>query len=100
MLALAHLISAFLGVFLVLASPAQETFVSNNKPYDVQAHRGGRGNTVENTLPSFAWGLVDGATTLELDNGITSVSTLSCLSFPGSQPCRMVRLSCGMTTRY
>jgi hypothetical protein len=36
MLALAHLISAFLGVFLVLASPAQETFVSNNKPYDVQ----------------------------------------------------------------
>lgn len=22
---------------------------------DAQAHRGGRGNTVENTLPSFAW---------------------------------------------
>ncbi|KAH9927528.1 PLC-like phosphodiesterase [Epithele typhae] len=39
--------------------------------YDVQAHRGGRGNTVENTLPSFAWGLIDGASTLELDNGIT-----------------------------
>ncbi|EMD41560.1 hypothetical protein CERSUDRAFT_41625, partial [Gelatoporia subvermispora B] len=34
-------------------------------------HRGGRGNTVENTLPSFAWGLIDGAATLELDNGIT-----------------------------
>ncbi|KAG6381387.1 hypothetical protein JVT61DRAFT_5801 [Boletus reticuloceps] len=74
MLALAYLILAFLEVFLVLASPAQETFVSNNKPYDVQvciyfllvdqrplhkipsqAHRGGRGNTVENTVQSFAW---------------------------------------------
>ncbi|KAI9572756.1 PLC-like phosphodiesterase [Boletus coccyginus] len=71
MFALAYLLSASLQVLLVLASPAQETFVSN-KPYDVQAHRGGRGNTVESTLPSFAWGLVDGATTLELDNGITS----------------------------
>ncbi|KAL1742440.1 PLC-like phosphodiesterase [Schizophyllum fasciatum] len=38
---------------------------------DIQAHRGGRGNTVENVLPSFAWGLIDGASTLELDNGIT-----------------------------
>ncbi|KAH0838495.1 PLC-like phosphodiesterase [Lanmaoa asiatica] len=72
MFALAYLISAFLEAFLVLASPAQETFISNNQFYDVQAHRGGRGNTVESTLPSFAWGLVDGATTLELDNGITS----------------------------
>ncbi|KAI6031941.1 PLC-like phosphodiesterase [Pisolithus microcarpus] len=39
-----------------------------------QAHRGGRGNTVESTLPSFAWGLIDGSTTLELDNGITLVA--------------------------
>ncbi|KAI6045035.1 PLC-like phosphodiesterase [Pisolithus marmoratus] len=62
-----------LGSFLVSASPTQDTFSlnSNKKFYDVQAHRGGRGNTVENTLPSFAWGLVDGSTTLELDNGIT-----------------------------
>lgn len=36
MFALAHLISVSLEVFLVLASPAQETFVSNNTPYDVQ----------------------------------------------------------------
>ncbi|KAF8845300.1 PLC-like phosphodiesterase [Paxillus ammoniavirescens] len=62
---------------LVLASPAQERLSSSSTPgfnsrfYDIQAHRGGRGNTVESTLPSFAWGLVDGATTLELDNGIT-----------------------------
>ncbi|KAG9314563.1 PLC-like phosphodiesterase [Chiua virens] len=72
-----HLTSIFLQASLVLASPTQESFVSKSKPYDVQAHRGGRGNTVESTLPSFAWGLVDGATTLELDNGITSVSTIS-----------------------
>ncbi|KAG8220003.1 hypothetical protein J3R82DRAFT_1011 [Butyriboletus roseoflavus] len=55
MLARTYLIFASLEAFLVLASPPQETFVSNNNPYDVQAHRGGRGNTVESTLPSFAW---------------------------------------------
>ncbi|KAI0690713.1 PLC-like phosphodiesterase [Cytidiella melzeri] len=57
----------------LVALPAQQfTFkVSKDRYYDVQAHRGGRGNTIENTLPSFAWGLIDGATTLELDNGIT-----------------------------
>ncbi|KAH8086641.1 PLC-like phosphodiesterase [Cristinia sonorae] len=59
---------------LLVALPAQERlarWVPQSRFYDVQAHRGGRGNTVENTLPSFAWGLIDGATTLELDNGIT-----------------------------
>lgn len=35
--------------------------------YDVQGHRGGRGQAVENTIASFAWGLISGATTLELD---------------------------------
>ncbi|KAJ7462755.1 PLC-like phosphodiesterase [Mycena galericulata] len=44
--------------------------------FDVQGHRGGRGNAVENTLPSFAWGLIDGATTLELDNGVTKDGTV------------------------
>lgn len=72
--AFAYLIFAVLQVFFVLASPAQETFVVSNKPYDIQvrfflfsltsarfsrspaqAHRGGRGNTVESTLPSFGW---------------------------------------------
>ncbi|KAK7694259.1 hypothetical protein QCA50_001439 [Cerrena zonata] len=58
---------------LLVALPAQEKLArwSHSRFYDVQAHRGGRGNTVENTLPSFAWGLIDGSTTLELDNGIT-----------------------------
>ncbi|TBU34888.1 PLC-like phosphodiesterase [Dichomitus squalens] len=50
---------------------ARSTAQGYSRFYDVQAHRGGRGNTVENTLPSFAWGLIDGASTLELDNGIT-----------------------------
>ncbi|KAG1872069.1 hypothetical protein C8R48DRAFT_770441 [Suillus tomentosus] len=65
----------FTEISLVYASPSQGPFrtVSNNHQfYDVQAHRGGRGNVVESTLPSFAWGLIDGATTLELDNGITT----------------------------
>ncbi|KAI0735526.1 PLC-like phosphodiesterase [Earliella scabrosa] len=61
---------------LILASPAEPSPPAaaaqpHTRYYDVQAHRGGRGNTVENTLPSFAWGLIDGASTLELDNGIT-----------------------------
>ncbi|KAF9229545.1 PLC-like phosphodiesterase [Gyrodon lividus] len=74
---LSLVIFSTLNPALVLASPAQEPLASSSTPgfnsrfYDVQAHRGGRGNTVESTLPSFAWGLVDGATTLELDNGIT-----------------------------
>ncbi|KAJ3480220.1 hypothetical protein NLI96_g8505 [Meripilus lineatus] len=63
---------------LLVARPAQDTFERPNhrRFYDVQAHRGGRGNTIENTLPSFAWGLIDGASTLELDNGITKVVLL------------------------
>ncbi|EJD55193.1 PLC-like phosphodiesterase [Auricularia subglabra TFB-10046 SS5] len=54
------------------ASPAHGP--SSNRPrtaFDIQAHRGGRGDVVENTLPAFAWALINGATTLELDNGIT-----------------------------
>ncbi|KAL0572909.1 hypothetical protein V5O48_009056 [Marasmius crinis-equi] len=63
------------GVVLVLSASVLglPTARSDNHqaPFDVQGHRGGRGETVENTLPSFAWGLIDGVTTLELDNGIT-----------------------------
>ncbi|OAX44849.1 PLC-like phosphodiesterase [Rhizopogon vinicolor AM-OR11-026] len=62
---------------LVYGSPSQGPFqavTNNHRFYDVQAHRGGRGNVVESILPSFAWGLIDGATILELDNGITQAS--------------------------
>ncbi|KAK0465253.1 PLC-like phosphodiesterase [Desarmillaria tabescens] len=48
----------------------------NPTVFDLQSHRGGRGETVESTLPSFAWGLIHGAKTLELDNGITKDGTV------------------------
>ncbi|KAJ8091681.1 hypothetical protein PM082_020916 [Marasmius tenuissimus] len=66
-----------LGYVLMLSAAAWGLPVRRNNlnsdqiPFDVQGHRGGRGETVESTLPSFAWGLIDGVTTLELDNGIT-----------------------------
>jgi len=66
----------FLLLVQVAATP-HHNLLSGPKRYgngvffDLQAHRGGRANAIENTLPSFAWGLIEGATTLELDNGIT-----------------------------
>lgn len=39
--------------------------------FDSQAHRGGRGLVVENTLPAFAHALEIGVTTLEMDIAIT-----------------------------
>ncbi|KAI5888168.1 PLC-like phosphodiesterase [Schizophyllum commune H4-8] len=68
------MISVVVGALLGAAGFAQgspATKRASGGTLDIQAHRGGRGNTVENVLPSFAWGLIDGASTLELDNGIT-----------------------------
>ncbi len=39
----------------------------DRRPFDLQAHRGGRGLVVENTLPAFGAALTLGVTTLELD---------------------------------
>ncbi|KAL5535130.1 hypothetical protein ACEPAF_3224 [Sanghuangporus sanghuang] len=68
-------VALFLGTHGILAPPTDNFLISGpqarDKYFDIQGHRGGRGKTVENTLPSFAWGLIDGSTTLELDNGIT-----------------------------
>jgi glycerophosphoryl diester phosphodiesterase len=47
---------------LPLASPA----------FDLQGHRGTRGNAPENTLPAFERALEIGVTTLELDIGVTA----------------------------
>jgi glycerophosphoryl diester phosphodiesterase len=59
---------------LVSAAPALTLAKKNNdksfdysKAYDVQGHRGGRGQAVENSIAAFAWGLLSGVTTLELD---------------------------------
>jgi len=56
---------------LANGSPTQGDFSFISRYFDVQGHRGSRGEAIENTLPAFAWGLIDGVTTLELDNGIT-----------------------------
>jgi hypothetical protein len=32
--------------------------------FDLQGHRGGRGEHIENTLDSFAWGIIDGMETV------------------------------------
>ncbi|TFK41298.1 PLC-like phosphodiesterase [Crucibulum laeve] len=53
----------------ILSAPTKAPVYA--KYFDVQGHRGGRGEAIENTLPAFAWGLIDGVTTLELDNGIS-----------------------------
>jgi len=59
------------GLLLGLVSAAPLRRGTSKVSIDIQGHRGGRGEMIENTLPSFAWGLIDGATTLEMDNGIT-----------------------------
>ncbi|KAK2462022.1 hypothetical protein APHAL10511_006485 [Amanita phalloides] len=64
------LLLSFLG-FYVCLTILQDAPRRRTRKLDIQAHRGGRANTIENTLPSFAWGLINGASTLELDNGIT-----------------------------
>lgn len=63
--------SASVNDYAAQQSPLAAAHPHTRVPYDIQGHRGGRGDTVENTLPSFAWGLINGVRTLELDNGIT-----------------------------
>ncbi|KAJ6574716.1 PLC-like phosphodiesterase [Mycena capillaripes] len=62
------LVSCLLAIDVCIAS---QQLLARPSAFDIQGHRGGRGNAIENTLPSFAWGLIDGVTTLELDNGVT-----------------------------
>ena len=44
---------------------------SNIRPFDLQAHRGGRNARPENTLAAFAYAMAIGVTTLEMDMHIT-----------------------------
>ncbi|GAA6031318.1 hypothetical protein JCM8097_005600 [Rhodosporidiobolus ruineniae] len=39
--------------------------------WDLQGHRGGRGEAIEDLLPAFAHALITGVTTLEMDFGVT-----------------------------
>ncbi|THV39805.1 glycerophosphodiester phosphodiesterase family protein [Glycomyces buryatensis] len=56
------------ALFVALPSPAE---AHPNRDFDLQAHRGGLGLVVENTLPAFANALELGVSTLELDVQIT-----------------------------
>ncbi|KAB5594275.1 Glycerophosphoryl diester phosphodiesterase [Ceratobasidium theobromae] len=64
-------VTAQVAFALPTAWPVFSRASTSKEVYDIQGHRGGRGATVESTLPAFAWGLIYGATTLEFDNGIT-----------------------------
>lgn len=68
--------AAVLSAALVLATSVQAQAADTNPDgtdnhFDLQAHRGGLGLTVESTLASFAKGLETGVSTLELDLQIT-----------------------------
>lgn len=54
-----------------LVLPATQAAAAKNGDFDIQAHRGGLGLTVESTIASFSRGLQLGVSTLELDVQIT-----------------------------
>ncbi|MEU8222522.1 glycerophosphodiester phosphodiesterase family protein [Kribbella sp. NPDC048915] len=58
---------ALIAGLLLPAAPA----AANRADFDIQAHRGGLGLTVESTIASFSHGLQLGVSTLELDVQIT-----------------------------
>lgn len=66
------MLTSVLSVSALLALQASASPINSKrwlyqKYFDLQGHRGGRGESIENTLHSFAWGLIDGVTTLEMD---------------------------------
>ena len=71
------LISIFITVFLIACSAPKKSQVykpvfNDNLPvFDLQAHRGGRGNFPENTIPAMLNALGTSMTTLEMDVVIT-----------------------------
>ena len=60
---IARIAAALLALAVLLASPA----AAQLPEFDLQAHRGGRGETTEESLPAFAKSLELGVSTLELD---------------------------------
>ncbi|KAJ9099946.1 hypothetical protein QFC21_003953 [Naganishia friedmannii] len=70
---LKSVVLATLAVSTVLAIPVTlpQKRWAYAKYFDLQGHRGGRGEHIENTLDSFAWGIIDGVTSLEMDTGLT-----------------------------
>jgi glycerophosphoryl diester phosphodiesterase len=60
----------------VLAAKGEELPDPIASPFDVEAHRGGRGVRPENTLASFSYALDHHVDTLELDTGVTKDGVL------------------------
>jgi glycerophosphoryl diester phosphodiesterase len=60
----------------VLAAKGVELPDALPSPFDVEAHRGGRGVRPENTLASFSYALDHHVDTLELDTGVTKDGVL------------------------
>ncbi len=61
------MLGALLALAVLVAAPAS----AQPAEFDLQAHRGGRGETTEESLRAFAKSLELGVSTLELDIGIT-----------------------------
>ncbi|MCV7100263.1 glycerophosphodiester phosphodiesterase [Mycobacterium palustre] len=64
---IARVAAALVALAVLLAPPA----AAQPSGFDLQAHRGGRGETTEESLRAFAKSLELGVSTLELDIGIT-----------------------------
>ncbi|TEB35103.1 PLC-like phosphodiesterase [Coprinellus micaceus] len=65
------IVAASVTLAQAIPQALEQDLLGSSRFFDVQGHRGGRGEAIENTLPAFAWGLIDGVSTLELDNGLT-----------------------------
>lgn len=61
------LIAASLALLCAAATPGGTAAAAEPVPFDLQAHRGGRGETTEESLRAFAKAIELGVTTLELD---------------------------------
>jgi glycerophosphoryl diester phosphodiesterase len=64
-------VAATAAAALLITLPALPAAANPKRDFDLQAHRGGLGLVVENTLPAFANALELGVSTLELDVQIT-----------------------------
>jgi len=64
-------VAALAAATVLLTMTASPAAAHPRRAFDLQAHRGGLGLVVENTLPAFANALELGVTTLELDVQIT-----------------------------
>lgn len=58
-------------VVALVSLTAHPALAHSERTFDLQAHRGGLGLVVENTLPAFANALELGGSTLELDVQVT-----------------------------